>query len=112
MEIFKSQAEYINSDFHNLMVRIIGKKYQNINLSQSRLRDIKDFATEIIKRGYIITKEKEQNQIIHDQFLDSPYFNFMAEVWDSELSKEIGNVKNLTKLANKLIETGFAVTKQ
>jgi len=108
--LFEGQSEFVNSNFHKVVVKIIDKKPKKHQTCIS-LRGIKNIATEIISDGYSITREMDKDKIIKDQFLDSPYFNFMAEVWDSKLSEEIGNTKNLIELANELIKAEYSVTK-
>ena len=75
--------------------------------------EIKDFALKLKTKGYLITKEKGQGQIVGDQFLDSPYFGFISFIWDYPPPFHSQSALNeYFDVANESIKAGFVVTKQ
>ncbi len=76
-----------------------------------KLKEIKDLALELLRKNYLITQEKDAAQNIGDQFLDSPYFGFIAYVWDYRETIDKTSLKDYLKLANELIKTGYTVKK-
>ena len=77
------------------------------------IREIKDFALKLKREGYLITKEKGQGQIVGDQFLDSPYFDFISFIWDYPPPfHSRSSLNEYFDVANESIKAGFVVTKQ
>jgi len=67
--------------FYEVIKIILWEKLEKIK--NLKIRDIKGLAIKIRKNNYLIAKENDKDQIRGDQFLDSPYFDFIAKVLDS-----------------------------
>ena len=100
-----------NKHINDLIKRIAHKK--NEIKPYFKLKDIKDLAIAIRKDGYLISNKTNKNQI-DDPFLNSPYFDFIAEVWD--YTKPITSsspLNDILELADYLADVvGFDVKKE
>lgn len=102
---FESFADLAGSPMFKAIRDIVDKKTNRTHMGSFTLKGIKDFAGDIRKK-YMITRDQDKALMIGDEFLDSPYFDFIAKVWDFT----DGDPKNI-EFANQLVEDGFKVTK-
>lgn len=92
------------------LIKIIAHK-KNAIRPYFKLNDIKELAKKIQEDGYSISNKTNKDQI-DDPFLNSFYFDFIAEVWDSKVSGKMGEGPEVAlELANDLTKAGYAVTK-
>lgn len=99
------EKEHIND-----LIKIIAhKKKERFYFN---LKDIKQIAKDIRNDGYLISNKTNKDQI-DDPFLNSPYFDFIAEVWDYTKPLTLGSPLNdILELADYLVDiVGFDVKK-
>ena len=117
---FFKGSEYLNSDFDRVIRKIFGKRTKIFGAlpvpglkdsNRFNLKDIKQLAIDIRKDSYSISNKTNNNQS-DDPFLNSPYFDFIAEIWNcpEELSGS-GPLKDRIEFVNYLIKAGFDVKK-
>lgn len=104
---FKDFREYMDSGFDHVIKDILAKKAKKPKVFE--LKPIKEFVA-TIRNDYSISNKANDNQI-DDPFLNSPYFDLVAEVWDSQLTAK-DDQEVARKFANELIEAGYDVKKK
>jgi hypothetical protein len=104
--LFQRPDDLRGTDIYDA-IKMVRKKSEESKRDMS-IKGIKYFALKL-RRNYLITNEKVQDQILGDQFLDSPYFDFIAYVWDYRVFSPL---EDYLELVNELIEAGYSVTKQ
>jgi len=102
---FESFGDLAGTPMYDLITLIAHAKTDPEHVGPFTLKGIKKFAGEIRKK-YVITRDQDKALMIGDEFLDSPYFDFIAKVWDFT----DGDPRNI-EFANQLVEAGFKVTK-
>ena len=107
---FKDFREYMDSDFDPVIKDILAERVKTPKIF--KLKPIKEFVANI-RDDYSISNKTNDNQI-DDPFLNSPCFDFIAEVWDTNklTGKRDEDQEVARKFANELIEAGFDVKKK
>lgn len=101
------------SDVYELIKIIRNTRERSKERLSIGVRELKDFALKLKREGYSITIEKGQGQIVGDQFLDSPYFDFISFIWDYPPPfHSRSSLNEYFDIANESIKAGFVVTKQ
>jgi hypothetical protein len=106
---FKDFGEYKGSGFDAVIKEILAERVKTPKVF--KLKPIKEFVVKI-RKDYSISNKANDNQI--DDPFNSPYFDFIAEVWDTNklTGKRDEDQEVARKFANELIETGFDVKKK